>query len=136
MAGLREELLTDPLTRGYSGMSDQAAADDLNLIYLVSPRTRNRESMTGDEVFQSIESQTIWDGLSADQRSEFLHLCGRDSIDPFGTANVDAVKSIFGDGSATVTALAVARVEDISRAEELPDVRSPVTRNHVVAARA
>ena len=28
MAGIRDELLTDPLVRGYAGMSDQAAADD------------------------------------------------------------------------------------------------------------
>lgn len=115
MAGIREELLTDPLTRGYSSMSDQAAADDLNTIY----RTRNRESMTGDEVFQSIESQAVWDSLTADQRLEFLALCGRDVINPFGVANVDLVKSIFGFPSPTITNLVAARVEDISRATEL-----------------
>ena len=140
MADLKDELLTDPLVRGYSGMTDPAAADDLNLIYPVSPRTRNRTSMSGDQVFQSIESQAIWDGLTANQRLEFLSLCGRDLIDPFGAANVDLVKSIFGDASATVAALATARVENISRAQELRDTNSdfpvPVLPRHVTAARA
>ena len=112
---LKDELLNDPLGRVYSGMSDQAAADDLNTSY----RTRNRVSMTGDEVFQAIESQAIWDGLTADQRLEFLALCGRDTIDPFGAANVNLVKSIFGDPSTTVSNLSTARVESITRAVEL-----------------
>jgi hypothetical protein len=33
IAALATELTTDPLTRGYSGMSDQAAADDVNTLY-------------------------------------------------------------------------------------------------------
>jgi len=39
---LKDELLTDPLGRGYSGMSDQAAVDDLDTVY----RLCNRTSMT------------------------------------------------------------------------------------------
>ena len=131
MAGIRDELLIDPLGRGYSSLSDQAAADDLNTSY----RTRNRTSMTGDEVFQSIENQTIWDGLTDNQRLEFLSLCGRDIIDPFGTANVDLVKSIFGGASATVAELAAARVESITRATEL-GLRTPVRSKHVEAGRS
>ncbi len=117
---LRDELLNDPLGRGYGNMSDQEAADELNAIW-VDPdtRERNRTSMAGDEVFQSIESQAIWDALASDQRLEFLALCGRDIIDPFGSANVNLVKSIFGDASPTVNNLAAARVEDITRAQEL-----------------
>jgi len=131
MAGIRTELLTDPLSRGYSGMTDQAAADDLNTSY----RTRDRTSMTGDEVFQSVENQTVWDGLTDQQRLEFLSLCGRDELDPFGQANVDLVKSIFGTASATVTALSVARVESISRAIEL-ELAVPVRDTIVRSARA
>lgn len=33
LVALKSELDTDPLTRGYSGMSDQEAADDLNAAY-------------------------------------------------------------------------------------------------------
>ncbi len=131
MTDLRDELLTDPLVRGYVGMTDQQATDDLNTVY----RTRNRTEMTGDEVFQSIESQAVWDALTADQRLEFLSLCDRDILDPFGDANVNSVKSIFGDGSVTVTNLAAARVESITRAQELPGVVSPVKVGHVEVAR-
>lgn len=132
--GIRDELLSDPLVRGYSGMTDQQAADDLNTSY----RTRNRTSMTGDEVFSSLESQTVWDSKTADQRLEFLALCGRDSIDPFGQANVDVVVSIFGPPSSgnTTDNLQTARVESITRAEELPDVASPVHSETVKSARA
>ncbi len=131
MADLRDELLTDPLVRGYAGMTDQQAADDLNTVN----RTRNRTEMTGDEVFQSIESQAVWVALTANQRLEFLSLCGRDILDPFGAANVNLVKSIFGGGSATVTALEAARIENITRAEELPGVAAPVKVGHVEVAR-
>ena len=30
---IKAEIDTDPLTRGYSGMNDQAVADDLNTVY-------------------------------------------------------------------------------------------------------
>ncbi|MHA2085557.1 MAG: hypothetical protein ACXABD_17515 [Candidatus Thorarchaeota archaeon] len=131
MAGIRDELLTDPLGRGYAAMTDQEAADDLNTEY----RTRNRTSMTGDEVFQSIESQVVWGALTDNQRLEFLSLCGRETIDPFGSANVDLVKEIFGSTSPTVTALAALRVEAISRAVEL-GLPTPVRDKHVASGRA
>ena len=121
MDTLKNELLTDPLVRGYVAMSDQEAADDLNTVY----RPRNRTSMSGDEVFASIESQAVWDGLTNNQRLEFLALCGRDSIDPFGVANVNFVKSIFGGASGTVSNLAAARVESITRAQELQPLLLP-----------
>jgi hypothetical protein len=49
---LNTELTTDPLTRGYSGMTDQQAADDLNTVY----RTRDRGSMLGDEIFAATDN--------------------------------------------------------------------------------
>ncbi len=134
---LRNELLTDPLSppRGYAAMSDQEAAADLNISY----RTRDRSSMSGDEVFKSVASRTDWDGLTDTQRTQFLAFCGRDSIDPFAGANVELVKSIFGDASVTVSNLSAARVESITRAEELRDANSdfpvPVLPRHVTAAR-
>ncbi len=139
MAGdLRTELLTDPLVppRGYSTMSDQEAADDLNTKY----RSRNRTSMSGDEVAQQAVS-TAYDALddgsannTADVKSHWLALCARESVDPFATANVQLVISIFGAGSQTVLNLQAARIEAISRAVEL-EIRSPVRASHVLAAR-
>lgn len=112
---LNTEIDTDPLGRGYVGMTLQQAADDLNDD---TQRSRNRTSMTGDEVFAAIESQAVWDALTDAQRLEFLSLCGRDTLDPFSTANVALVTSIFG-ASVTLTNLQNARVESVSRATEL-----------------
>ncbi len=135
---LKTELDTDPLGRGYAAMSDQEAADDLNTSY----RTRNRTSMTGDEIAQAAdpaEFNGLDDGSAnntADIQGHWLILCARETIDPFATANVQLVIAIFGAGSTTVSNLNTARVESITRAEELPGVRSPAELNHVVAARS
>ena len=125
---LADELSGDPLGRGYLGMSDQAAAEDLNTSY----RTRNRASMSGDEIAQAADP-TEFDALdsgaadlTADVKSHWLALCGRSEIDPFATANVQLVISIFGAGSVSVSNLNTARVESITRATELGlgDVKS------------
>ncbi len=118
---LRDELLTDPLVRGYSGMTDEEASDDLNTSY----RTRNRPSMTGDEIAQQAdpaEFDLLDDGSqnnTPDTKGHWLALCGRETIDPFATANVQLVIAIFGGGSASVNNLNAARIESITRAAEL-----------------
>ena len=119
---LRDELIGDPEGLGYP-VSDQGTADLINS--LATGRTRNRESMTGDEVAQQAVS-SAYDALddgavanTADVKSHWLALCGRASIDPFATANEQLVISIFGTGSQTVLNLQAARVETISRATEL-----------------
>jgi hypothetical protein len=112
---LNTEVDTDPLGRGYAGMTDQQLADSLN----AADRSRNRVSMSGDEVFQSLDSQATWDALTDAARSNFLSFCARDNIDPFGAANVALVTSIFGTPSATLTNLNNARTELVSRATEL-----------------
>ncbi len=119
--GLRDELLNDPLGRNYSSMSDQQVADDLHL----PNRTRNRTSMSGDEIFQQTdpaEYNALPDGgvnNSTDDKSHWLSFCGKDIIDPFATANVQFVTLIFGSGSITVSNLNVSRVETITRVQEL-----------------
>ncbi len=141
MADLKDELTGDPLVRGYSTMSDQEAAEDLNTEYL----SRNRTSMSGDEIAQQavpVAFDALDDGSAnntADVKSHWLALCGRGSIDPFASANEQLVISIFGVGSQTVLNLQAARVEPISRAEDLrdtnPDFPVPVLPRHVTAAR-
>ena len=133
---LKDELANDPLTRGYLGMTDEEAAADLNTSY----RTRNRTSMTGDEIAQAAdpaEFDALDDGSvnnTADVKSHWLALCGRPEIDPFATANVQLVISIFGAASASVANLQTARVESITRAAELG--LSTVKVGHVTVARA
>ncbi len=123
---LKDELIGDPEGRGYSGMSNQAAADELNSIWAdPDTRTRNRTFMTGDEIAQAAdptEFDALDDGSVAntpDVKSHWLALCGRTTVDPFGVANVALVISIFGNPSVTRTNLLAARVEDITRADEL-----------------
>ena len=127
---LKPEVLGDPLGRGYGAMTDAEASTRINLV----DRPRNRTSMSGDEVFQSVESLAVWNGLTSDQRGEFLSFCARDSIDPFGTMNVSLVVSIFGPGSPTVANLQSARVELISRPVELG--LATVSTQHIMNVRA
>ncbi len=117
---LKDELAGDPLVRGYSGMTDEEAAADLNTSY----RTRNRTSMSGDEIFQATDpgefnALLTGSGNTADDQGHWLAFCGRDTVDPFATANVQLVISIFGGGSTSVSNLNAARVESITRGEEL-----------------
>lgn len=116
---LKTELTADPLGRGYAVMSDQQAADSLNDLI---DRTRPRGSMSGDEVFAATNAADF-EGLGGnnaeDKRTQWLAFCGRDSIDPFGAANVAFVEYIFGNPSATRTALIAARQRAVSRGVEL-----------------
>ena len=114
LAILKTELTEDPLTRGYSGMSDEAAAADLLTAY----RTRNMTGMSGDLIFQQTD-KTEFAALTDLRKQLWLAFCGRDSINPSAVPNVDFVKYIFGDAADTVAALAAARVETITRAAEL-----------------
>ena len=129
---LEAELLTDPLVppRGYSTMSDQEATDDINTKY----RTRNRTSMTSSEVWQAIDIPELR-ALADGDRSLVMAVLQFDQIDPFGN-EVALFLALFGAGSATITALAAARVEPISRAVELEIRLIPVRRGHVENARA
>ncbi len=132
---LKDELANDELVWGYNGpgvfnagpgpMTDQQAADVLNTVHS-SPdtRTRNRTSMTGDEIFQATDpgefnGLTSGSGNSSDDQGHWLAFCGRETIDPFATANVQLVIAIFGNPSTTLTNLTAARVESITRAVEL-----------------
>ena len=110
MTDLKTELTDDPLGRGYAGMTDAEAADDLN-----TPRiARNRASMSRSGVMQAVEP-SAYSGLTGDGLVAFWGLLSVDSLDPFGV-EADVMIKLFGGGSATITALAAARVETISRA--------------------
>lgn len=110
---LKNEITTDPLGRGYSGMTDLEIAADLKVVY----RQRNREFMTGSEILNALdgpEYQALTDGQK-DRVWQILHL---GEVNPFGR-EADLMVTIFGAGSTTITTLAEARKEDISREAEL-----------------
>ena len=109
---LNQELINDPLTRGYSGMSDQEAADDLNTVY----RNRNVASMSGSEVLQSVDD-VEYAALSDVKKDALWGLLGIAILDPWGKeANI--MQNIFG-ASTTITNLQAARIETVSRGIEL-----------------
>jgi len=124
---LWSELSNDPLGRGYAEMTDAEAAADLNTEY----RTRHKTTLTSDEMFTQTDA-TEFGNLSDHKQDLWVGFCGHD-IDPWGATNVDFVKWIFGDGSTTVSNLADARTEDISRAAELG--LGTVKGTHVAVAR-
>ncbi len=110
---LATELSNDPESRGYSGMSDEAAAVDLNTAY----RTRDKATMAAHEVAQSIDVSEFNGKTTTQQRLiwDVLHM---GTINPFGIEATLFI-SVFGASSATIDALKVARKVAITRAQEL-----------------
>jgi hypothetical protein len=115
---LKAELAAGHPDTGAYNADDTLAAGELNVVN----RTRNRTRMSGAEVKVAFDLDATtrgeWAALTDAQKSQMLSLTARDDLDPFG---VDAM--LFNDIASTATAtkaqLAVARVEDVSRAEEL-----------------
>ena len=115
---LKTELTDDPLARGYSGMTDEQAAADLNSIYPApDTRTRPRASMTSSEIWQSVDIPA-YKLLLADKQDNIKLVMSFGVVDPFGK-EADIFIDAFGAGSATITALQAARQEIVSRAMEL-----------------
>lgn len=130
-AALKAELLDDPLSRGYAGMSDEAAAVDLNTAY----QTRTKDSLTGDEVFQATDAGEF-NSATEHKQQLWMAFCARDTIDPRNTAaaNIALLDHVFGADSTTKTNLLVLRIEDITRAADL--WLGTVKVGHVEIARA
>lgn len=129
IAALKAEIDSDPLVRGYSGMSDEAVAADLNTVY----RTRNKSSLSGDEMFQATDGSEFT-ALTEHKEVSWLSFCSRNSVSCFAAANVAFVQYIFGGGSTTVSNLNALRTESVSRADELGLGR--IVTGDVVEARA
>lgn len=113
---LYNELTTDPLARGYAGMNDQAAADDLNSTY----RTRTRATLDSSEIYENIDS-TEFQGKTAAQQAyvrDILGLGNNVKVGPGSKART-VMLAIFGASSTTITTLAAALSTSISRADEL-----------------
>jgi hypothetical protein len=126
---LNTELTTDPLGRGYSGMTDEQAATDLNTVY----RTRPRSSMSGDEIFAATDN-TEFLGLTDHKQQLWVSFTSKDVINAYDQTNIDFLDYIFGAGSTTKTTLSSLRTEDVSRATEIGLPKAP-NAGHVGYAR-
>ena len=127
--GLCEEITLDPLTRGYSSMTDEQLSIDLNTVY----RTRYRQTMTASEVANQI-NKAEFDALSIADEALIWNVLHLGVLDPFGIEATIFI-SAFGGGSTTISNLQTARLDNISRATELgvtaqvgevEDARGPV----------
>jgi hypothetical protein len=112
-AKLKDELVNDPESYGYSGMTPAEVVASLRVVN----RTRPRASLTGSEVFNAVVKGEYNVLPEPDQGSvwDVLHL---GTINPFGI-EADLFADIFGPQSQTITNLKAIRVEAISREVEL-----------------
>lgn len=68
---LKTEISTDPLSRGYSGMTDLEVADDLNTVY----RTKVRDYISGSEILNATDDAEF-DALQETKKTAWTSLCG------------------------------------------------------------
>ena len=114
---LVDEIRNDPLARGYSGMTDAQIVTSLNTV----DRDNERTTMSAGEVMESIDG-TEFAALSAADKTRVDRVLGLGAEIVIGPGNAhNAVQEllVFGGGSATITALAAMRNQQISRAQEV-----------------
>lgn len=114
---LKNEIDTDPLARGYAGMTDSEVATDLNTEY----RTFNRTSITGEDLARLSDGSEL-SNLVGRQFALWQTYCGLEVISiETGTETREALAALFPAGSDT-RAQIVAFIQEnisISRAAEL-----------------
>jgi hypothetical protein len=126
---LKTELTTDPLTRGYSGMSNAAAAADLNTEY----REVDVEAVTGQQIFEATVPSE-YNALGPSDTDLFHAIIGMGELLVSGTNTRAALMALFGAGTTTRTNLIALQTELISRAAELG--LGTVKEGHIATARA
>lgn len=110
---LKTEINTDPLGRGYSGMTDAEVATSLNVI----DRPSDRSTVSTGEILAAIEPTAF--PVDGKKQAYLQTLLATDEI-PLGSTNIrDALASIFSGELPTLNALAALQTELISRAMEL-----------------
>ena len=127
---LADELSTDPLARGYAGMTDLEAANDLNTVY----RTRELEMLDGGTVYDQVDN-TEFTALDAAGQAEVWDIVHLGANIPVGVGSKarDRFVALFGGGSDTITALQATLTENISRGVELG--LGVIAEGHVTKAR-
>lgn len=130
-AVLREELTNDPLTRGYSGMSDAQAADSLN----TKNRQRDPASVPSSLILTGMVPSE-WAALTADQKQYLGYVFSLDQIDiRTGSQARVALLAMFAAGSQTRTNITNLLTNLVSRADEL-DLGDIVRPGDIASVRA
>ena len=113
IAKLKTEIDTDPLGRGYAGMTDAQVADSGN----VADREVNKTSMAATEVLNTVVVAE-YNALTTDNKTLFWNVLAIGDLNPFGI-EAALLTSIFGSGSATIIALAAKRKHLVTRWAEI-----------------
>ena len=129
LQALKSELTADPLGRGYSGMSDEAAAESLN----TRDREQDRDAISGGDVAACVTlADFTASGITNVQRQWLQLLSSASSLT--ATAHLKAsLRALFPQGSDTRSNLVALLKRTGSRAEELG--LGNVTPSHVADAR-
>ena len=113
LAALAAELTAGHPDTGAYDADSAIAATQINVVN----RKKNRTSMTGSEVLNAVNAGE-WVALTDAQRQTVWDVVHLGDVNPFGI-EATLITNVFGGGSATITELADARKEDVSRADEL-----------------
>lgn len=115
---LKNELTIDPLTRGYTGMTD----DQITASLVFNDRTRIRSMMSAGEILDQIDGGEFA-GLTADNKARVDRILGLGAEIIIGPRDnhyaLNELRTVFGAGSKTIIKLLQTRGVSISRAEEL-----------------
>ena len=113
ITALKTEIDTDPLARGYSGMTDVEVATNLNVV----DRTTGKSTMEATSVLNAID-KAEYTALTAANKALVWNVLHIGTINPFGI-EADLFVDVFGGGSTTITTLAALRLNNVSRGVEL-----------------
>ena len=113
IAALKAELLTGHPDTGAYDANDVVAAGQLNAVN----RTKNKVGMTGSEVLNALDKPEYL-ALSDADTDRVWQVCHLGTVNPFGV-EADIFVDIFGDESASIASLQLARKNNVSRAVEL-----------------
>lgn len=128
---LRIELTTDPLAKGYAGMSDAQAAASLMAAY----RTTERASIRASELYEAVVDSEFT-ALAANVQTRVRDLYTLDVVPAATGSRARAVLlAIFGAGTQTRANLAALVKVDVRRCDEI-GWSVGVTDQDVAAARA
>ena len=108
------ELETDPLIRGYSGMSDDEASDSLSVV----DRTLPVDTVDGGAILNATDD-TEFSVLTVPEQDQWLGLCGVDGIDVSNGVAKAIEANLFGGGTATRANLGALKTRAVSRGVEI-----------------
>lgn len=114
MSILSDEVVNDPLARGYAGMTAHQVADSLN----TKNRSRERNIIQSYEIIEATVAAE-YSALTAAEKERYKVLTGAGQINVKGANTRAAFLAMFAGGTTTRTNLAALQNELISRAEEL-----------------